>query len=144
MKTSTKFFGVLGSLAPVVLMGVVAGVAIGSEKSRQQGNVEVALSPATIVNATNIAAKAQSGDITKIEARKADGRTVVFVTVTEKSGIARKVSVDAASGRVLAVEDRSKSESREERQERVNRGPLRQLLGNSWSVLSEIPVVPAG
>lgn len=109
MKKLTKKGALLSAGTALVLMGSVVGIAL----AKDEAETAVGVPAATLVRAINAASQAKEGDITKVEVETEDGKTMIEVEVLSKDGKTYEVSIEAASGKVLSIEQDDEDDKNE-------------------------------
>lgn len=100
MKQLNKKSILWSAIGVVAISSAVAGIAFAGGG----GETEVALPAATVTRAINAAVKAKAGNVAGVEMETENGVTHVDVSIAANDGKKYEVGVNAATGKVMAVE----------------------------------------
>ncbi len=99
MKQLNKKSILWSAVGVVAISGAVAGIAFAGS-----GATEVALPASTVTRAINAAVSAKAGNVAGVEMETENGVTHVDVAIAATDGKKYEVGVNAATGKVMAVE----------------------------------------
>ncbi len=101
MKQFNKKSILWSAIGVVAISGAVAGIAFAGGG---ESETEVALPATTVTRAINTAAKAKAGNVAGVAMETENGVTKVDVEIVASDGKKYEVGVNAATGKVIAVE----------------------------------------
>ena len=102
----------------LTISGLAAGIAFAGGDDNE---TEVALPAATVTRAINTAVAAKAGNVAGLEMETENGVTKIDVEVAAADGKKYEVSVNAATGKVMSVEEDKEDNEADEKGE-MNEG----------------------
>lgn len=103
MKTFNKKTALWGAVGALALSTTAIGVALAHDDDHEN-EPKIGVSAPDMTRAIEAAAKAKSGDIAEVEVESEGGKTMIEVEILAQDGKTYEVSVEAATGKVAAVE----------------------------------------
>ena len=100
MNNHTKGLAVWGVIGLMAISGFVANRSFGQGEKE----AEVALPAATVTRAINTAVAAKAGNVAGVEMETENGVTKIDVEIAATDGNNYEVAINAATGKVIAVE----------------------------------------
>ena len=101
MKPHNQGLAVWGVIGILLVSGMIANRSFGQSEKE----AEVALPAATVTRAINTAVAAKAGNVAGVEMETENGVTKIDVEIAATDGKKYEVAVNAATGKVIAVEE---------------------------------------